>query len=55
VSPQELDLAHELYEAVDIAAMRDWIDPKFKRPFAKADLDRSQPSSLFALMDFISS
>lgn len=48
------DLAHESYDALDLTAMRDWIEPRFKKPFGK-DADRIQPSSLFALMDFISS
>jgi hypothetical protein len=52
-SPAEL--AHESYDFVDIAAMKDWIDPRFEKTFRRADVDRIQHSSLFALMDFISS
>ncbi|EFY84951.1 hypothetical protein MAC_08983 [Metarhizium acridum CQMa 102] len=49
------ELPHESYDSLDIAAMRDWIDPQFEKPYGTPDDGRIQPSSLFALMDFISS
>ncbi|KAK8928127.1 hypothetical protein H634G_10552 [Metarhizium anisopliae BRIP 53293] len=49
------ELPHESYDGVDIAAMRDWIDPRFEKAYGAPDGGRIQPPSLFALMDFISS
>lgn len=48
-------MEHESYDTLDLAAMRDWIDPKFEKTYGRPDSDKVKAGSLFALMDFISS